>query len=364
MLAASRVWHGRGCGIVGLPNIGKSTFFNAMTCSQIAKTGNYEFCTIDANLSKAKVHDHRLHALAKFAKSQSIVEAQIDVADVAGLIAGASKGAGMGNKFLADIRPVNIILHMVRCFESAKDGFGTPDPLGSISVIDSELILADLESAEKKMQKMRSRKAGDAELIFTKAAHAHLEAGQPARTMKLKKGEDAWLRDMQLMSGKPVLFVLNVDEDSMKDGNSYSKQVMDSVGAENCVQVCSVIEEQTAQMSRDDRLMFLEEYGVAQPQSEVLLERVRSMLELRTFFTVGPKMAHAWQFAAGTTVKQAAGEIHGDFEKQFVAARGLAWDSFVKHKNLGEAERAMKPLGPSVEMEDGLVYVVEHDAKR
>ncbi len=364
MLAASRFRYGRGCGIVGLPNIGKSTFFNALTRSSLAQTGNFEFCTINANLSKAPVHDHRLHALAKFSGAQQIVEASIDVADVAGLIAGASEGKGLGNRFLSDIRPVNIVLHMVRCFESAKDGFGTPDPLGSIEIIDTELVLADLQSVEKRIQKLRSKKSTDPEVVFTKELHAFLEQGRPAREFKLKREHKAAFDDMQLLSAKPSLFVLNVDEDSMKEGNQFSKLVADAKGAENTNNVCSVIEEQTAQMSRDERLMFLEEYGISQPQSEALLERVRAMLNLRTFFTVGPKMAHAWQFPKGLTVQEAAGEIHGDFAKHFASAKVLPWDKFIEHKSLDAAEAAMRN-GPAEElMEDGMVFVVNHRAKR
>jgi GTP-binding protein YchF len=354
----------RGCGIVGLPNIGKSTFFNALTCSQLAKTGNYEFCTIDANLSKATIYDHRLYELARFTGAQQIVPAQLDVADVAGLIAGASKGAGLGNKFLSDIRPVNIVLHMVRCFESAKDGFGTPDPLGGIEVIDTELILADLQSVEKRLAKLRSRKASDAELVFTQLVHAHLEEGKAARTIKLKRDQVAWLNDMQLLSAKPTLFVLNVDEGSMKDGNQHSRQVATAMGAENVLNVCSVIEEQTAQMTRDDRLAFLEEYGVKLPQSEAVLERVRAMLGLQTFFTVGPKMAHAWQVPKGTSVQDAAGEIHRDFTKHFLGAKALHYSKYISHAGYRAADDALRTVPGESAIEDGAVLVVSHQAPK
>jgi GTP-binding protein YchF len=364
MLKASPVSLRRGCGIVGLPNIGKSTFFNAITCSQLAKTGNYEFCTINANLSKAKLYDYRLYELAKFTGAAEIVPAELDVADVAGLIEGASKGLGLGNKFLNDIRPVNIILHMVRCFESAKDGFGTPDPLGGISVIDTELVLADIESVERKISKLRSRKATDPELLFAKAMHAHLENGKAARVFSITKENQGWLADMQLLSAKPVIFVLNVDEFSMKEGNQFSALVEKEFGAENTLRVCSVIEEQTAQMSRPERLAFLEEYGVSKPQSEAVLEKVRGQLQLQSFFTVGPKMAHAWQIPKGTTARAAAGEIHGDFDKWFVSAKVLPWQQYVQHRNIEAADKAMKDVPGTYVMDDGHVFIVDHRAPK
>lgn len=357
----------RGAGIVGLPNVGKSTLFNAMTCSQIAKTGNYPFCTIDANLSKVAVYDARLRELAKFSKAQKIVDVEIDLADVAGLIAGASKGAGLGNKFLADIRPCTIVLHMVRCFESAKDGFDTPNPIEDISVIMQELILSDMDAVEKRYQKVKSRGKGDTEMIFSKRLLEWLEAGKPATDFKITPNteEPEFLKQYQLLSAKPMLFVLNVDDASMKEGNQFSKLVEDKYGIEVTCRVCSVIEEQTSQFTREERIDFLKEYGLTIPATDVLLQKAYKMLKLQSFFTVGPQMAHGWPIVEGTNAKQAAGEIHGDFEKFFVKGKVCPWDQFIKFPNFTVAEQTgLRPVDQKYIMNDGDVFIVEHSAKK
>jgi GTP-binding protein YchF len=364
MLRATVLARRRGCGIVGLPNIGKSTLFNAITGTQLAKTGNYPFCTIDANLAKASLYDERARALAKFTGAEKIVDVEIDVADVAGLIAGASKGEGLGNKFLNDIRPVNIVLHMLRCFECSKDGFDAPDPLSDIATIENELVLADIESLERRLVKFRSRKSGDAELVFARRVHEHLSDGRSARTVKAAaKEEAAWLRDMQLLSAKPQLFVLNVDEESVVNGNSFSRAVEAKVGAGSVVRVCSLIEEQTAMFSRADRMEFLSEYGITDPAADQLLRKVYDMLDLQTFFTAGPKMVHGWAIPRGTTAQQAAGEIHGDFAKHFVRGKTMQWDRFVTFRSCKEAEHALGAVVAKDALVDGDVFVVEHHAR-
>lgn len=367
MLRVTAVFFRRGCGIVGLPNVGKSTLFNAMTSSQLAKTGNFPFCTINANLAKVDVYDERLRELAKFTHAEKIVDVEIDLADVAGLIEGAHKGEGMGNKFLADIRPCNVILQMVRCFESAKDGFDRPDPLSDIVTISNELVFADLDALDKRLNKSaKLRKDGDEEVAVLKKAHAWLSEGKSARDLrpKLKYTEVDHLDSFQLLSNKPILYVLNVDDQSMKNGNEFSKIVEDKFGEANTVKVCSVVEEQTSQFSRPERLAFLAEYGVEKPAVEILLQKVFAMLKLQSFFTVGPKMAKAWSIPQGSKAQDAAGEIHTDFKKHFLYAKVSDWSNFIKNKNLKEAEAAMKKVDEDYVMKDGECFIVEHRAEK
>lgn len=357
----------RGAGIVGLPNVGKSTLFNAMTCSQLAKTGNYPFCTIDANLAKVSVFDDRLRHLAAFSKAQKIVDVEIDLADVAGLIAGASKGAGLGNKFLADIRPCTIVLHMVRCFESAKDGFDTPSPLEDISVIVQELIISDMEAVEKRYQKVKSKGKGDPEMIFSKRLLEWLEAGKPANEFKVLPNteEKDFMHNYQLLSVKPMMYVLNVDDASMKNGNAFSKVVEDKFGIDSTCRVCSVIEEQTSQFTREERLDFLKEYGVDTPATDILLKKAYKMLKLQSFFTIGPQMAHGWSIVEGATAREAAGEIHGDFEKHFIKGKVCPWNEFIKYPTFAVAEnRGFRTVDKNYVMQDGEVFVVEHGAQK
>lgn len=359
----------RGAGIVGLPNIGKSTLFNALTCSQQAKTGNFPFCTIDANLARVPVYDERLRKLAAFSGAQKIVDVEVDLADVAGLIAGASKGAGLGNKFLSDIRHCNIILHLVRCFESAKNGFDAPRPLDDISTILNELVLADLDVMEKRHGKLhRNKKASDPEVLFSRRVVDWLSEGKPAKDLPLQKSqlhlENQWLKELSLLSAKPMLFVLNVDDESVKSGNEFSKMVEDSFGG-NTVRVSAAIEEQTAQMgNREERMQFLEAYDIVVPSADVLMSKVHSMLNLQSFFTVGPLMAHGWSVRKGASVKEASGEIHGDFEKHFVSARVSPWEMFTSSANLASAEMKMDQVNEKYLIHDGDVLIVEHSAKR
>ncbi|TPP46007.1 hypothetical protein CGC20_32455 [Leishmania donovani] len=364
------LWRRRAAGIVGLPNVGKSTLFNALTCSQIAKTGNFPFCTIDANTSKVPIVDPRLRQLAQFTQAEKIVDVEVDLTDVAGLIAGASKGAGLGNKFLADIRNCAVLLHTVRCFESSKEGFDTPHPLDDIHVILSELVLSDLEMVEKRMRKVqKTMKAQDVEYSFLKRLQQWLEEGKPAADMpakaKLTVAEKGLLQSYDLLSHKPMMFVLNVDERGVKDGNAFSREVEAAFGAERTCRVSVAIEEQTAQLaSREEQLMFLEEYGIDVPRGQVLMKQVYALLKLQSFFTVGPKMAHGWTVAQGSTARQAAGEIHSDFEKNFVRAKVMTWDTFIGRPNLESAEMQMRTVNDRYVMQDGEVFIVEHSTQR
>lgn len=360
----------RAAGIVGLPNVGKSTLFNALTCSQLAKTGNFPFCTIDANTSKVPVIDPRLRDLAKFTGAEKIVDVEVDLTDVAGLIAGASKGAGLGNKFLNDIRTCTVILHTVRCFESEKEGFDTPHPIDDIHVIVSELVLSDLEVVEKKVHKVhKTKKSNDVEYNFLKRLQQWLEDGKAAAEMpskvKLSTAELGFLQSYDLLSNKPMMFVLNVDEGAVKEGNTFSREVEKAFGPQRTCRISAAVEEQTAQLaSGEERLMFLEEYGIDVPRGEVLMQQVYQLLKLQSFFTVGPKMAHGWTVTQGSTARQAAGEIHSDFEKNFVRAKVMAWDEFIKKPNLESAEMQMRVVNDSYEMKDGEVMIVDHNTSR
>lgn len=367
MLSLSLPLFRRGAGIIGLPNIGKSTLFNALTGSQLAKTGNFPFCTIDANLSRVPVVDERLRRLAAFTGARRIVDVEVDLADVAGLIAGASHGAGLGNKFLADIRPCSVLLHTVRCFESAKEGFDAPTPLEDIEVIMNELILSDLEILEKRYHKVRkTKKSGDSEVIFVQRLIAFLESGNPAADLrKMSADENSLLNSYQLLTSKPMMFVLNLDEASVRDGNRFSKAVEDKFGPQRTCRVSASIEEQTSQIAlREERLLFLQEYGIDVPRGEVLMKKVYDLLRLQSFFTVGPNMAVGWAVTQGTTSREAAGEIHSDFEKNFLSAKVLLWSDMITKPNLESAEMQMVKVDGRYVMRDGDVMIVQHSAIR
>ncbi|KPI86541.1 putative GTP binding protein [Leptomonas seymouri] len=364
------LWRRRAAGIVGLPNVGKSTLFNALTCSQLAKTGNFPFCTIDANTSKVPVVDPRLRRLAAFTGAGKIVDVEVDLTDVAGLIAGASKGAGLGNKFLNDIRTCTLILHTVRCFESAKEGFDTPHPIDDIHVVVNELVLSDLEAVERRLHRaQKTRRPHDEEYTFLKRLQQWLEDGKAAaempKTAKLSVTELRYLQTYDLLSNKPMMLVLNVDEHAVKEGNAFSREVEEAFGSQCTCRVSAAVEEQTAQLpSREERLMFLEEYGIDVPRGEVLMKQVYDLLKLQSFFTVGPKMTHGWTVTQGSTARQAAGEIHSDFEKNFLRAKVMTWNEFIQKPNLESAEMQMRTVSESYEMRDGDVMIVEHNTSR
>ncbi|CCW70502.1 unnamed protein product [Phytomonas sp. Hart1] len=370
----------RSAGIIGLPNVGKSTLFNALTCTQLAKTGNFPFCTIDANISKVPVLDKRLRALASFTGAKTVIDVEVDLVDVAGLIEGASKGIGIGNKFLADIRLCSVLLHMVRCFESARDGFGTPTPLEDTKIVLNELLLSDLEVMEKKIHKA-GKMGKSSEVAFMRRVAAGLESGIPARDLRgpsatsfacavarqkkvtLTPEEERWLNSYQLFSDKPMIFVLNVEESSVKEGNTFSRTVEEAYGADRTCRISASFEEQLSQMdSHHDRLLFLEEYGIDTPCSEFLIKRAYDLLRLQSFFTVGPVMAHGWTVAYGSSAREAAGEIHSDFEKHFLSAKVLPWDVFIKKPNLESAEMQMQKVDATYKMRDGDIMIVKHGA--
>lgn len=338
------------CGIVGLPNVGKSTLFNAVTQAQNAAAANYPFCTIDPNVGVVPVPDTRLAALAAIVKPEKILPTTVEFVDIAGLVAGASKGEGLGNKFLAHIRETDAIAHVVRCFvnDDIVHVAGRIDPLADIDVINTELALADLETVERGLQRAeKAGKAGDKEAIrlrdLLKRMREHLDSGKPARTLELDPTERPLLRDLHLITIKPLMYVANVAEDGFQ-ANPYLETVRKRAAEEGAdvVPVCAAIEAEIAQLEEGDRKAFLEELGLAEPGLNRVIRAAYHLLGLLTFFTAGVKEVRAWTTHQGAFAPQAAGEIHTDFEKGFIRAEVIGYDDFIGCKGEQGAKEAGK----------------------
>lgn len=328
---------GFNCGIVGLPNVGKSTLFNALTQTAAAQAANYPFCTIEPNVGRVAVPDPRLDALARIGKSQKIVPTSLEFVDIAGLVRGASRGEGLGNQFLANIREVDAIVHVLRCFEDSDITHveGSVDPVRDAETVETELMLADLESLEKRAQGLTKRARGgdkeaQAQLALIEPLAAALQAGKPARTA-VPEGQEEAARRLQLMTTKPVLYVCNVEEGSAATGNAHSARVFAMAEAQGAkaVIVSAAIEAEISQMPQEERAEFLTSLGLEDSGLDRIIRAGYGLLGLITYFTVGPKEARAWTITKGTKAPQAAGVIHGDFERGFIAAETIAFDDYV-----------------------------------
>ena len=326
------------CGIVGLPNVGKSTLFNALTETAAAQAANYPFCTIEPNVGEVAVPDRRLDALAALAKSVAIVPTRLTFVDIAGLVRGASKGEGLGNQFLATIREVDAIAHVLRCFEDSDVTHveGRIDPVGDAETVETELMLADLESLERRIVPVEKKaKAGDKEskelFALMSKALSLLREGRPARTAELAGEEQVPYGQLGLMTQKPVLYVCNVDEHSAATGNAFSAAVEEKARREGagCVAISARIEEEIAQLPPGERSEFLSHIGLEEPGLDRLIRAGYGLLGLITFFTAGPKEARAWTVARGARAPQAAGVIHTDFEKGFIRAETIAYEDYI-----------------------------------
>jgi ribosome-binding ATPase len=326
------------CGIVGLPNVGKSTLFNALTQTAVAQAANYPFCTIEPNVGEVAVPDPRLDTLAKLAKSAAIVPTRLTFVDIAGLVRGASKGEGLGNQFLANIREVDAIAHVVRCFEDTDVTHveGRIDPIADIETVETELMLADLDSLERRVDGLSKKaKGGDKEakeaLDLINRALALLRDGKPARLTERKPEEERAFHLLGLLTALPVLYVCNVDEAAAAAGNEFSRKVETRAKEEGAasVVISAKIEAEIAVLSRDERSEYLAAVGLEEAGLDRLIRAGYALLHLVTFFTAGPKEARAWTVTAGTKAPQAAGVIHSDFEQGFIRAETIAYDDYV-----------------------------------
>ncbi len=359
------------CGIVGLPNVGKSTLFNALTKTAAAQAENYPFCTIEPNVGDVAVPESRLVKLAEIAGSQSVVPSRIQFVDIAGLVKGASQGEGLGNQFLANIREVDAVAYVLRCFEDPDITHvsGKIDPLADFEIVETELMLADLESLEKRRASLAKKATGqDKEaketLLLVDRALEVLNNGKPARRAVISQDEEKTWKSLQLLTQKPVLFVANVDEESAADGNEFSSEVDKQAREEEAVSVIisANIEAELAQLEDDEQAEFLDTLDLKEPGLNRLIRAGYELLGLQTYFTAGPKEARAWTIHKGYTAPEAAGVIHTDFQKKFIRAETIAYDDYVSLNGEQGAKEAgkMRAEGKEYIVRDGDVILFRH----
>jgi GTP-binding protein YchF len=358
---------GFNCGIVGLPNVGKSTLFNALTATAAAQAANYPFCTIEPNVGRVGVPDPRLDVLAEIGKSIKVVPTSLEFVDIAGLVRGASKGEGLGNQFLANIREVDAIIHVLRCFEDSDITHveGSIDPLRDIEVVETELMLSDLDSLERRLiQAQKRAKGGDKESIalvtIMEPLVAALQEGKAARTA-IPPGEEEAVRRLQLLTSKPVLYVCNVEEASAASGNAFSERVRAWAATQGAptIVVSAAIEAEVSQLPEADRGEFLETLGLTQSGLDQVIRAGYDLLELVTYFTCGPKETRAWTITKGTKAPQAAAVIHKDFERGFIACETIAYTDYVALRGEQGAKESgkMRIEGKTYVVKDGDVLL-------
>jgi GTP-binding protein YchF len=350
------------CGIVGLPNVGKSTLFNALTQTAAAQAANYPFCTIEPNVGDVAMPEPRLDVLAKIAGSKEIIPTRMNFVDIAGLVRGASKGEGLGNQFLANIREVDAVAYVLRCFEDGDVTHveGRVDPIADLETVETELMLADMESLEKRTPNLEKKaKTGDKEakeaLALIELALAELREGRPARRADVPADKRREWRMLQLLTAKPVLYIANVDEESAATGNAHSARVEEYAAKEGspCVVISAKIESEIAVLDPEERKDYLDALGLEETGLGRMIHAGYTLLDLITYFTVGPKEARAWTIRKGWTAPRAAGVIHGDFEKGFIRAETIAYDDFVAANGEAGAREAGKLR------QEGKDYVVQ-----
>ena len=320
------------CGIVGLPNVGKSTLFNALTNSNKAQAANFPFCTIDPNIGNVPVPDERLQNLAKISKSKKIINTTISFVDIAGLVKGASKGEGLGNKFLAHIREVDAVIHVIRCFESddIQNVNSTVDPIRDLEIIETEMMLADLESLQKRLEKNNKKNLEEDQLKILEMALDYINNSKDITSLK-NEFDKKQLNQSGLLSIKPKIFVCNVDEESVKKGNNHTENFINKFGNQNCLIVSADIENQINELDQNEKKNYMEMIGINETGLDILIQKGYKILELDTYFTSGPEETRAWTIQKNCTAPKAAGEIHTDIEKGFIRAETISYEDFISN---------------------------------